>query len=152
MSKNNLPKLTLSLTNGEVAMEIIYFLLIIVLTYAGICKFINYKVFHFELLISPDTRPLAGLLAWSIPSAEIIIALLLTLRKSRLIGLYISAVLFAGYILAIFEFRSYVPSISGGFFSIITFAQRLWIDIIFTFLSIAGILLKSKLAQRIYLK
>jgi uncharacterized membrane protein YphA (DoxX/SURF4 family) len=122
-------------------------LLIILFVYAGLSKLIDFSTFRFQLGRSPFITQIAGFVAWSIPAAEIILALCLVFRRTRLLGLYGSfflMLLFTGYIYAMLHFSYYVPCSCGGVLSKMSWNQHLVFNIFFTVLALVGILIQAK--------
>ena len=119
-------------------------LIILLFVYAAASKLLEYNTFKSQLGQSPFITKFAGLLAWAVPAMEILVALLLTIRKTRLIGLYMSLSImsmFSAYIFFMINFSYYVPCSCGGILSNMGWIEHLWFNIGFTVLSAAGILL-----------
>lgn len=134
----------------KLLIEIVASLLVILFIYAGINKLLNYSEFRFQLGRSPYMAPMAGFIAWFMPASEILVALFLTLKKTRLVGFYASfllMVLFTGYIYAMLNYSPYLPCSCGGVLSMMSWNQHLYFNLFFVLLSAAGVLLLSQPAS-----
>tara|TARA_R110000764_G_scaffold553_2_gene2141 strand:+ start:416 stop:775 length:360 start_codon:yes stop_codon:yes gene_type:complete len=92
-------------------------------------------------------KDMASLASWAIPFSELAVALLLILKKTRLMGLYGAAVLmllFTGYTLAILFFAPYKPCSCGGIISLLSWEQHLVLNAILLLLALLAILLSPK--------
>lgn len=128
----------------KIVLEIITLLFIILWVYAAVSKLSEFETFKYQLGKSPFISDMVELIAWSLPGAELIIALMLIVESTRLIGLYLSfflMVLFAGYIYAMLHHSYYVPCSCGGILSIMTWEQHIVFNIAFVFASIIAILI-----------
>lgn len=124
--------------------EITSSLLILLFVYAAVSKLVKYDSFKFQLGKSPYTTDKAGLIAWALPTVEIVVALSLFFKKTQLIGLYASfflMLLFTGYIYAILNFSYYVPCSCGGVLEKMSWNQHFWFNVGFTLIALIGILL-----------
>ncbi|MET6999410.1 MauE/DoxX family redox-associated membrane protein [Chitinophaga defluvii] len=127
--------------------EIICSLLAILFVYTGLTKLFNYSEFRFQLGRSPFVQPIAGLISDTLPAFELIVVLLLTIRYTRLVGLYASfflMVLFTGYIWAMLHYSYYVPCSCGGILEELTWNDHLLLNSAYTVLSFIGIVLQAK--------
>ena len=119
-------------------------LLIILFIYAGLSKLMDYEGFRFQLGRSPYVTGIAGFVAWFMPAAEIIAALLLTFQRTRLFGFYLSfflMFLFTGYIYAMLHYSPFLPCSCGGVLSAMSWEQHLYFNIFFVLVSLTGALL-----------
>lgn len=124
--------------------DIIACMLILLLFYAACSKLFNYGEFRFQLGRSPFIDHIAGLVVWSIPAAEIAIAVLLIPKKTRLLGFYGSFVLmflFTGYIYAMLRYSPFLPCSCGGVLGKMSWNQHLKFNIFFTLLPLIAILM-----------
>jgi len=67
--------------------DIISASLMLLFLYTAVSKLLNYESFKSVLIMSPFLRPFAGIIAWVLPAAEIVIVILLFFQKTRLKGL-----------------------------------------------------------------
>jgi hypothetical protein len=128
--------------------EVISSLLVLLFIYAAVSKLNEYDSFKFQLGRSPYTTNNAGLIAWTLPVGEILVALSLVYNNTRLIGLYASfflMLLFTGYIYAILHYSNYVPCSCGGILSQMDWNEHFVFNIIFTVLALIGLLFYKKL-------
>ena len=129
-----------------VMVDIISALLVLLFVYAAVSKLLDYDTFKFQLGRSPYVTNMAGLVAWALPVGEIVVALLLILKRTRLLGLYASfflMLLFTGYIYAILNFSYSVPCSCGGVLSKMNWRDHLAFNIVFTIISLVAIILES---------
>jgi len=122
--------------------EIISALFILLFVYAALSKLIDYPKFRIQLGQSPLLTVFAGWIAWTIPSIEICIAILLTTQRFRLISLYAAfsmMTIFSAYIVAITQFSEFVPCSCGGVLQNLTWNQHLYFNIFFLILGVVGI-------------
>src|SRR6185503_3637392 len=80
----------LSWLSRNLIVEIICSLLIILFIYSSLSKLSAYDKFSVQLSKSPFITSYYKLVAWGIPAGEIVIAFLLAIKRTRLIGLYAS--------------------------------------------------------------
>ncbi|MBD3662182.1 MAG: hypothetical protein HUJ11_08505, partial [Arenibacter algicola] len=121
----------------------------VLLTYAGLTKFLEGHRFYDNLRNSPiiGGETLASLASWMVPLAELAVALLLVKSRTRLIGLYGALglmLLFTGYTVAIVFIAPYRPCSCGGVISLLSWEQHLVLNILFLLLAILGIALSLK--------
>jgi uncharacterized membrane protein YphA (DoxX/SURF4 family) len=128
----------------QLVIEIISSLLVLLFVYAAVSKLIDYQKFSVQLGQSPLLTAFAGLVAWIVPTVELIISIMLAIPKLRLAGLYASfslMVMFTSYIVAITKFSEYVPCSCGGVLQNMSWNQHLVFNLGFVLLSLTGILL-----------
>lgn len=129
-----------------ILVEIIATLLISLFVYTGVSKLADYSTFSLQLSKSPFISPLVKLVAWEIPTIELIAAFLLAIKNTKLLGLYISLflmTLFTAYIYAMLHYSYYIPCSCGGILSAMNWDQHLVFNAVFTIICIAGILLET---------
>jgi hypothetical protein len=127
-----------------VIIEIFCFLLILLFMYAAVSKLLDYETFTIQLAKSPFISEFAEVIAWTLPVGEILVALALTSKKTRLAGLYGSLFLmsmFSAYIYAMLKYSYYLPCSCGGILSKMDWDDHLIFNIVFVIFSLAGILL-----------
>jgi hypothetical protein len=129
----------------QIAIIISYFLLAL-LFHVGISKLVDHKITVFEYNLSPDLRPASQALSIIVPAIEISIGILLFLKRTKAIGLIMSAVLFTIYLIALFTVNRYVPNIRGGLITTFSFNQYIFINGAFLAISVLStiLLLTSK--------
>lgn len=142
------PKISSAIrVNRPIVIEFITFLLVLLFMYTAISKLIDYRIFRTQLSKSPFLTDFAGILYWILPVAEILIAVALTIKKTRLFGLYCSLFLmtsFTVYIYAMLNFSYDLPCSCGGVISKMDWNTHLWFNITYTLLALSGILFSIK--------
>jgi hypothetical protein len=124
--------------------EIISGLLLLLFSYTAVSKLIDHNQFVEQLGKSPYLEPYATIVAWVIPIAESLIALLLLFKKTRLTGLFASFALMLAFTIYIYEmlhYSYYVPCSCGGVLAAMSWTQHFWFNVLFTLLTLTGILL-----------
>jgi uncharacterized membrane protein YphA (DoxX/SURF4 family) len=130
-----------------ILVEIICYLFILLFIYAAVSKLVDYEKFTVQLGQSPILTSYASIIAWAIPTIEVVISIMLANSKWRLSGLYASfslMTMFTAYIIAITRFSDYIPCSCGGILQKMTWNQHLVFNIGFVLLGLLGILLLSK--------
>ncbi len=127
-------------------------LLALLFLYAAYHKLIIYKIFVEQLKESPITNGFQNILAWLIPFIEIVIALALLFRKTRMLGFYSSfflMLLFTVYVFVLPHFfSSSVPCSCGGIISTFGWKEHFYFNLSFTLLAGTGLVLYSLLQQK----
>jgi hypothetical protein len=125
-------------------------LLILLFAYAAASKLMIYNKFVVQIGQSPILAGISPWLAWLIPAVELIICILLLLPAWRLIGFYaatILMVLFTLYIGAVLTFSPEVPCSCGGILNQMGWTTHLAFNIVFTGISLAGLLVEKQLKK-----
>lgn len=133
--------------NRSLIIEIISALLIFLFMYTAISKILDYQNFRLQLGKSPFITRYAAVIAWLLPTIEIVVGLALALKRFRLIGLYLSLFLmtsFTAYIYVMLNYSYYIPCSCGGVLAMMNWDQHLWFNIFFVIISTVGIILKIK--------
>jgi len=131
----------------KTAIEFICFLLILLFVYAAFSKLFNYSEFKIQLLQSPVVKNFAGVTAWLLPAIELCVASALTVRATRLFGLYGSLILmsaFTMYIVLMLIEEKHLPCSCGGVIRQLSWKQHIWFNLFFLALSATGIVLEQK--------
>ena len=132
--------------NKNLIIEIICSLLIILFIYSSLSKLSAYNRFSVQLSKSPFITSFYKLVAWSIPAAEIVIAFLLAVKRTRLVGLYASFFLmslFTAYLVIMLNFSYYIPCSCGGVLEYLSWEQHIVFNSFFIVIAGAGVLLKA---------
>jgi uncharacterized membrane protein YphA (DoxX/SURF4 family) len=138
--------------NKSLPVFVISYLFILLFIYAAASKLMDYDKFKIQVGQSPLLTNYAGVIAWFIPALEIVIAVLLTVKRTVLLGLYASLslmVMFTVYIILILNFAERVPCSCGGILERMSWTTHLVFNIVFVALALAGILLGSEKKQRL---
>jgi putative oxidoreductase len=115
-------------------------LIILLLIYTGVAKYINLNAFTFDMHNQPFPRWFSDVLVAVLPPLEIAAAILLCFPKTRLAGLYVSLSLFIAFtvysLLVLFAFFPRVPCSCGGIIKLLSWRQHLAFTAFFTALNI----------------
>ena len=122
--------------------------MILLFLYASLSKWLDFKLFIGEMNNQPLPNWMTPYLVWSIPSIEVLIALLLIFEKTRLPALYASLTLMLVFtiytIVILLHAFKYIPCSCGGVIRKLTWPQHLVFNLFFVVISLAAILLKRK--------
>jgi uncharacterized membrane protein YphA (DoxX/SURF4 family) len=124
-------------------LEFICLLYILLFVYAAISKFLDFENFQVQLGQSPLLSAYTGFVSYSVILIEIIISVLLSIPRVRLIGLFSSfclMILFTAYIIIITNYSSYVPCSCGGILENMDWNEHLIFNICFVVLAVIAIL------------
>jgi len=127
--------------------EIIASLFILLFIYTAISKLSDQTTFRLALHKSPVIGAYARLVAWALPATEIIIAVLLFIPSTRVIGLYASFIImmiFTIYIGAMIFFDPTLPCSCGGVLRQMSWRQHLIFNSVSTLLAASGIWASKK--------
>jgi len=117
-------------------------LLVLLFTYAGFSKLVQYDTFRYQLSQSPFVTSYADIIAWLLPLSELLIAALFFLPRFRLTAYYFSYSLmlaFTLYIYTMLHYSYFVPCSCGGLLSQMNWDQHFIFNIVFTIIALAGI-------------
>lgn len=108
-----------------ILVEVICYLLIILFAYTGLTKLLEGHRFYDNIRNAPilGGETMASLASWTVPLAELAVAVLLVLSRTRLMGLFGAMglmLLFTGYTVAIVFFAPYRPCSCGGIISLLS--------------------------------
>jgi len=112
--------------------------------YTAISKLNGYGKFEATIGQSAMLTPYASVLAWAVPSLEILIAVMLVFKGLRQFGLYASLGLmaaFTAYVFIILQSPEKPPCNCGGVVSEMNWSQHLVFNIVFTVMAGVGITL-----------
>jgi hypothetical protein len=128
--------------------EIICALLIILFIYTGLNKMMDIDKFKYDIGRSPFIQDMAVFIAYTLPAGEMLLALLLIIKRTRLLGLYLSfalMALFTGYIWLMLNYAYDLPCSCGGIISKMSWREHLVFNAVFTGLSMVAVILQSKI-------
>jgi uncharacterized membrane protein YphA (DoxX/SURF4 family) len=128
--------------------EIICSLLVILFVYTGSSKLLDYEKFRFELGRSPFLQGLAPFIAWALPIGELIIALLIIIKRTRLLGTSMSfflMALFTGYIWMMLHDAHDLPCSCGGVLATMSWNDHLVFNAVFTVLALVAMLIQGRI-------
>jgi uncharacterized membrane protein YphA (DoxX/SURF4 family) len=124
------------------------YLYILLWTYAAISKLKDVDKFYGQVSQSPMLTPFATIAVWTIPTLEILLAVLLISGKHKRFALYASyslMTLFCFYIIGITEYSPYVPCSCGGILEHMTWSQHLYFNLLFCLLAAMAILTYNRI-------
>ena len=127
--------------------DIISAILLLLLLYTAISKFIEYRSFKEVLSVSPLLKPFAGFIAWALPFLELVIVILLFIPALRIKGLYASLLLLiilTAYPIYMILFTPNLPCSCGGVLKDLTWPQHVLFNLFFVILSGTGIILARR--------
>lgn len=131
----------------HVYVMLISIMLIAMFTYAAVSKLIDYHTFTKQLNDSPLLSPIAGVITWFIPAAELYTVILLLSNGRRRSGLLMSVILmtlFTGYITIMLVFFERIPCSCGGVFERMNWHEHLLFNMAFLLIAITGYYLEHK--------
>jgi hypothetical protein len=126
-------------------LEIICALFVILFIYTGLNKLLDYDGFKFQLGRSPYLQNFSRPIALLLPPGELLIALALIVKRTRLAGFYASFFLmslFTGYVAVMLSLSYYLPCSCGGILQALSWQGHLVFNSAFTVLAVAGALLQ----------
>lgn len=131
--------------------DIISALLVILFLYTAISKLWDYESFRYTLSRSPLLSPVAALLAWLLPAAELVIVVWLFIPAFRRWGFYASFILitlFTGYLTYMILRTQDLPCSCGGVLATLSWKQHIFFNLVFILLSLTGIYLSNRNMNR----
>lgn len=131
----------------ELIFDIITFLFIILFVYTAASKIITFSEFVNVLRHSPLLGKVNLLVAYSIPSVEILLSVVLIVNKTKKIGLVLSLILmviFTIYLIYMVSLGGKLPCMCGGVISMFTWKQHIWFNILFILIAISGLMIQKK--------
>jgi hypothetical protein len=148
MQKKNFAAIWRVITRKTTILDIISALFIILFIYTGLNKLLDYDTFKFQMGRSPYLQNISSLVAATLPTGELLVALALVMKRTRLAGLYASFFLmslFTGYVAIMLNFSYYLPCSCGGILQALSWHQHLVFNSLFTILAVVGVLLQSQI-------
>jgi len=127
--------------------EIICALFVILFIYTGLNKLLDYDGFSFQLGRSPYLQNFSRPIALLLPPGELLVALALIVKRTRLAGFYASFFLmslFTGYVAIMLSLSYYLPCSCGGILQALSWQGHLIFNSAFTVLAVAGTLLQYR--------
>ncbi|MEA9412635.1 MauE/DoxX family redox-associated membrane protein [Flavobacterium sp. PL02] len=134
--------------------EVVCFLYILLFVYAAVSKLLDFENFRVQLGQSPLLSAFAGSIAWLVPILELLISLLLVLKRWRLIGLFAALslmVMFTAYIYIILNYSSFIPCSCGGILEKLGWREHLFFNLVFIILAAADILILAGMVPKPHL-
>lgn len=127
--------------------EIIALLYVCLMLYTGISKLMDFTVSREQLSLMPLMEPISDTVAWLLPVGEIVLAIVLFVPRTRIIGLYLATglmIVFTGYVIYLINYNPHLPCTCGGFLQSLSWPQHLIFNIVFVLLGGGGILLSRR--------
>lgn len=127
---------------NQLIIEIISGLLILLFLYTGLSKLLEHDTFVYNLGKSPLLTPFAGFLSIALPVGEIILAGLLLMKRTQLMGLWLSLGLlgvFTIYLIYMVNFTDHLPCSCGGVIAKMSWKQHIFFNLFFVLLSAIAI-------------
>lgn len=119
--------------------------------YAAFSKLLEYDKFVATIGQSAMLTPYAGILAWAVPVAEIVIALMVQFNRFRGLGLYAFfslMTMFTAYIFIMLGFTDSKPCGCGGLIEAMGWGWHLVFNIGFVVAGVIGIVLQARLKAK----
>ncbi|MDM1468103.1 hypothetical protein HX030_13830 [Myroides odoratimimus] len=121
---------------------IVQYFFVLLFVYAAISKLITFEAFQVQLTQSPLLSAYASTIAYLVIIVELVIALFLTLKQTKTLGLYLSyglMVAFTIYIYLILNYSDFIPCSCGGILEKMGWTEHLWFNIIVCILGLLAI-------------
>lgn len=119
--------------------------LVLLWSYTAASKLINLERFKQELHNQTFNKTMSAFLLWFIPISELLTAILLIIKKTRLLGLILSSILmilFTGYIaLVLLNYYDRTPCSCGGVLKELGWQAHLYFNLFFLLISLIGVYL-----------
>lgn len=122
------------------------YLFILLFVYAAVSKLLDFQNFQAQLGQSPLLSLYAVFVSFAVPTLEIILSILLSFSKTRLLGLIGSTllmVMFTTYIVIILNFSSFIPCSCGGILEKLGWTEHLIFNALFILLGTIAILITA---------
>jgi len=126
--------------------KIVPLLLVLLFAYTGASKLLGHQKMLAQLEQIGLPEPLPQLASYAVPAAELVIALLLSFERWRLVGLWcacLAMLFFTGYVAVILSGKN-IPCSCGGVISAMSWKQHLYFNIFFSLLSILSLYYHKK--------
>jgi uncharacterized membrane protein YphA (DoxX/SURF4 family) len=124
--------------------EIISALFVLLFVYAALSKYFDFERFRAQIGKSPLLSGYTNVVAVFVPASEILITILLVIKRTQYYALYATfslMVMFSAYIVAILKFSSYIPCSCGGVLQNMSWGQHLLFNLVYVVLGIVAILI-----------
>lgn len=139
--------LSQTIYNKRLFVDLVCYAYFLLFLYAAVSKLGIYEESAIQLSSSPIIGDFATVLVWLVPAIEIIIAIMLVIPKTMLLGLYAALALmslFTAYIIAILNFDGNIPCSCGGVLAQLSWTEHLIFNLAFIIMAIVAILLQAK--------
>ncbi|CAM4055281.1 Methylamine utilisation protein MauE [Pedobacter westerhofensis] len=139
---NKLPSSKISSKTKAVIADVAAYSFIILFIYTATSKIQSFESFKLVLSKSVLIGQYSTLVAWAVPSAEIIISLLLIFpltRKDGLISSLAIMLVFTAYLIYMVNSGTQLICTCGGVLSSLTWQQHIWFNAVFIVLAATGL-------------
>jgi len=129
----------------SVILDAICLLYILLFVYAAVSKLLDYENFQVQLGQSPLLSAFASWISWIVPLSELLIVVLLVVKRFRNWGLLASVsmmTMFTAYIFIVLHYSSFVPCSCGGILEKMSWDVHLIFNIVFVLLGLLALLLE----------
>lgn len=120
---------------------------ILIFVYAALSKLLDFEKFRLEIGKSPLLTEYATVIAWGVPSIEILISFLLLFKKTKKFAMFMALSLmvsFTAYLLLVLHFIDYIPCSCGGILEKLGWNEHLVFNMTFIFLAIISIYMNNQ--------
>jgi len=127
----------------SISKQAVTYFFIILFVYAAVSKLADFENFRVQVAQSPLLSAFATFIAYTTVIGELVIALMLCFKKSRLLGLYLFLgfmTAFTVYIFLILNYSPFVPCSCGGVLEDLGWWEHLWFNGVVCFLCVLVIL------------
>lgn len=139
-------KMKLTATFKEKFTISISYLFILLFVYSAVSKLLDFQNFQIQLAQSPLLTAFAKYISYAVLSVEFAIAILLSIPKTRIIGLFSAfglMLLFTIYIYIILNYSSFVPCSCGGILENMNWTEHLFFNIAMVILAATALHLSN---------
>ena len=132
----------------KIPVDAIIALLVALFVYTALGKILDPQTFTGQMYNQPLPRPIASLLAWTVPSAELSAVVLLSIRRFRNYGLWLSCALLLAFTLyvGLVYFNSFdrMPCSCAGAFKNMSWGGHLVFNVALTLTAFTGLYLERQ--------
>ena len=122
------------------------FALVFLFVYTASAKLLRIDIFAGQLERFPWISPLAKIMAWVVPSVELIVSALLLTGRTRVAGFYAALglmLVFTTYLALMLSSDRHLPCSCGGVISSMTWKQHLFFNLFFIGVALMGVVYSS---------
>ncbi|MFW0737140.1 MauE/DoxX family redox-associated membrane protein [Flavobacterium sp. T12S277] len=142
-----------SISFKNTIVDIICLLYILLFVYAAVSKLLDFENFRVQLGQSPLLSAFAGYIAWMVPILELLIVVLIGLKRCIIMGLFGALclmIIFTTYIFIILNYSPFVPCSCGGILEKMGWEEHFIFNFVFIMLAVAGILILRRGMPKTY--
>lgn len=125
-----------------IIVDIISYLFVALFMYTAASKIMTFGQFQSGLAYFPYISKFNTIIAWLVPSVEILISILLIVPSTRKKALYASLalmIIFTVYLIVMVLSGSKLPCSCGGVISKLHWKEHIWFNLIFVILAFIGL-------------